>query len=67
MITIEFATSRAVRLNQLWVHTGPNRQADGEFRQETAIFVNQITLDDIRRWGIDEIDEVTRRELMTSP
>lgn len=28
------------------------------------MYINRTTLQDIQRWGVDDLDEVTRRELM---
>ena len=36
------------------------------WRKVTELYIDPRCLEDIRRWGVDEIDEDTRREIMCS-
>ena len=36
------------------------------WRKVTELYIDPRCLEDIRRWGVDQIDETTKREIMCS-
>lgn len=64
--TAGFLTKRLVSLMQVFMrrHGGGNSSAAGKGKL-TDIFLSPEAIEDIRNWGIDQIDEVTRREIYT--
>jgi hypothetical protein len=59
-----FLTKRLVSLMQIFMrrHGGGNSSSVGKGKL-TDIFLSPEAIEDIRNWGIDQIDDVTRREI----
>lgn len=62
--TAGFLTKRLVSLMQVFMRRngGGNSSSVGRGRL-TDIFLSPEAIEDIRNWGVDQIDEVTRREI----
>jgi hypothetical protein len=65
--TAGFLTKRLVSLMQVFMrrHGGGNSSSAGK-GVLTDIFLSPEAIEDIRNWGVDQIDEVTRREIYTA-
>lgn len=65
--TAGFLTKRLVSLMQVFMrrHGGGNSSSVGR-GMLTDIFLSPEAIEDIRSWGVDQIDDVTRREIYLS-